>query len=379
LLPGSESSSKSEEWTIGVEEEYLVIDPTTCALCADAERIIAHLPPSYRDMVHPELLRSQIEINTPICQTLNEVRAALQDIRHTLIHTAHQIQRRIAASGTHPFSPWEEQQPSRGERYQTMATRYQRLAREQAICGYHVHIGFPNREEAIQVMNRARIWLAALLALAANSPFWQATDSGYASFRTEVWWRWPMAGPPGYFPSSADYNALVQGLTTSGGIEDATHIYWDIRPSDRYPTLEFRVTDVCLTIDDAVMIASLVRALVQSCYQQAQEKQPFPIIPTEMLRSAHWYAARYGLEGELIDFHAGRRIPARELIERLLTLLRPTLESHGEWDEVSHLVHMTLQQGNGATRQRAIYAQTRSLQEVVNFVVQETEAGCKVP
>lgn len=371
----------SDLWTMGVEEEYQIIDPSTRSLAADAERMLSSVEsfvessPATNIQVQSEMQRSQIEIATPVCNSLSEVRSALTAARQTVIAAAARIDRQIAAAGTHPFSHWKDQPITANERYQQIEQRYRQLSNEQVIFGCHVHIGCREREIALQVINRARLWLAPLLALSANSPFWLQDDTGYDSFRTEIWWRWPMAGPPPDISSLADYNRLLQQLVDTSSISDSSHLYWDIRLSERLPTIEFRTTDVCMTIDEAVMITGLIRALVQTCHEQVLRDQPYTRVSRDLLRAAHWYAARYGLSEKLIDVHRERAVPAPELITRMLSLLRPALESSDAWDEVSGLVNTTLRNGNGATRQRAIYQDTGSHRAVVDFIVEETARG----
>lgn len=252
---------------------------------------------------------------------------------------------------------------------------YQQLTRELVIFGCHVHVGISDRSIAIRVMNRARVWLAPILALAASSPFWLGTDTGYASYRTEIWGRWPISGPPLIFSSQAEYQAVVEALIATGSVEEATKVYWDVRLSERFPTVEFRLTDVCMTVDEAVMVAGLVRSLARTCYEQAQADKPFSATRHELIRAAHWRAARYGLDTELIDVEVMRAVPARELIEKFLAFVRPSLEEYGDWDEVSSLVRETMQRGNGATRQREVYKRTGRLEDVVDYIVAETLKG----
>ncbi len=367
----------SDSWTMGVEEEYQIIDPSTRALATDAERLLSSIetPLTTGIQVQPEMQRGQIEIATPVCYSLDEVRSALIQARQTVITAAAQAGRQIAAAGTHPFSHWKDQPISPDERYRQIEQRYQQLAHEQVIFGCHVHIGCGEREIALQIINRVRLWLAPLLALSANSPFWLRDDTGYDSFRTEIWWRWPMAGPPPSITSLTDYNSLLQLLVNTNSIVDSSHLYWDIRISEHVPTIEFRTMDVCMSVDEAVMITGLIRALVQTCYEQVLQEQPYLRASRDLLRAAHWHAARYGLNANLIDVHAARPVPAHELVAQMLSFLRPTLESSGTWDEISTLVDTTLRNGNGATRQRAIYHSTGSHQAVVDFVVEETARG----
>lgn len=364
-----------EDFTIGVEEEYQIINRKTRELHSRAERILEKAQETLGDEVTPELYLSQIEIGTPVCRQLAELRGELTRLRREVIAAAEQSGNRIAAAGTHPFSHWENQEITPKARYIGIAQDYQQLAREHLIFGCHVHVGISDREAAIAVMNRARPWLAVMLALAANSPFWLGVDTGYSSFRTELWRRWPMAGTPQVFNSRAEYDQLVEALIATESIEDGTKIYWDVRPSARFETLEFRVTDVCLTVDEAVMMAALVRALVRACYAQAVRGEPVQSVRPELLRSAKWRAARYGLDADLIDLEAGRALPAREMVEKFLNTLRQSLEEHGEWEETSALVRETLERGNGATRQREVYRRSGSFDDVVDFIVAETRKG----
>lgn len=368
-------SETTEDFTIGVEEEYQIVDAETRELRSQHARMLPEAQEAVGDEVQSELYLSQIEIGTPICRTIAEVRDELLRLRGGVIAAAEREGKRIAAAGTHPFSHWGEQQLTPKARYVGIAQDYQQLAREQLIFGCHVHVGIRDREAVIQVMNRARCWLAPLLALAANSPFWLGTDTGYASFRTEIWRRWPMAGTPRVFTSRAEYDRLVEALVKTESITDGTKIYWDVRPSARFETIEFRVTDVCMTVDEAVMIAGLVRALAQTCYAQAVRDEPINHARPELLRAAKWRAARYGLDADLIDTEAERAVPASELIEKFLAYLRPTLEDNKEWDETAALARETIARGTGATRQRETFARAGRLEDVVDLIIAETAKG----
>jgi carboxylate-amine ligase len=365
-------SNITEEFTVGVEEEYQIIDSETRELRSQQARMLPEAQRAVGDEVQPELYLSQIEIGTPVCRNLSEVRRELVRLRREVIAAAGLEGKRIAAAGTHPFSHWGEQQLTPKARYVGIAQDYQQLAREQLIFGCHVHVGIRDREAVIQVMNRARVWLASLLALASNSPFWLGVDTGYSSFRTEIWRRWPTAGTPQVFASRTEYDRLVEALVQTESISDGTKIYWDVRPSARFETIEFRVTDVCMTVDEAVMIAGLARSLAQTCYAQALSDEPIEHARPELLRAAKWRAARYGLDADLIDTGALSAVPAPELIEKFLVFLRPALEESGEWDEVSGLVRDTLRRGTGAKRQRAAFARRGRLEDVIDLIVAET-------
>jgi carboxylate-amine ligase len=365
----------AETFTLGVEEEYQVLNPETRALRPRAHRVLDRARPALGEEVQPEFHLSQIETASPVCRTLSEVRAEIVRLRRELISAALQDGDRIAAAGTHPFSLPDEQPITPKARYRGLEMDYQQLARELVIFGCHVHVGLGDLETRVQVMNRARIWLAPLLALAANSPFWMGEDTGYDSFRTELWSRWPMAGQPLLFSSREEYETLLQTLIDTGAVADTSRIYWDIRLPTHLPTMEFRVTDVCLTVDESVMIAGVARALTRTCREQAGRGEPYCAARPEVLRAAHWRAARHGLSEQLIHVEAGRLVPAGEVIEALLRFARPGLEAEGDWDEVSTLARETLARGNGAARQREAYARAGRLEDVVDFLVEETAKG----
>ncbi len=365
--------AKTEEYTLGVEEEYQIIDPETRALRPGAQGVLRRAQRTLgEERVVPELRTSQIEVLTPICRTLSEVRAELLQLRRAVIEAAEEESVRIAAASTHPFSHWREQPITPGERYRKIVERERRMVEEQVVFGFHVHVGLGDREAAVEVMNRARVWLALLLALSANSPFWLGEDTGYASYRAQIWGTLPTAGPPGHLSSLAEHDALVKALVATGGAMEATQVYWDMRLPQKLETVEIRVADVCTRVDEAVMLAGLSRALVRTCHERAERAEPYPKTRPEILRAAHWVAARHGLDADLVDVETERTVPAREVVEDLLSFTRPALEEHGDWEEVSTLVNETLKRGNGARRQRRAYERAGRLEGVVDMLVEET-------
>src|SRR5215212_11503137 len=368
--------AKTEEYTLGVEEEYQLIDPETRALCPGAEGVLRRARRALgEERVVPELRASQLEVLTPVLRTLSEVRAELLRLRRGVIQAAQEEGVRIAAASTHPFSHWREQPITAEERYRKILERERRMAEEQVVFGFHVHVGLSDRETAVQVMNRARLWLAPLLALSANSPFWMGEDTGYASYRTQIWGWLPTAGPPGPFSSLAEHDALVESLVATGGAMEANQVYWDMRLPQKLETVEIRVCDVCSSIDEAVMLAGLCRALVRTCHKGAEEEKPYPEVRPEILRAAHWVASRYGLGADLVDVEAGHLAPAKDVIEKLLAFTRRALEEHGDWQEVSVLVGDTLKRGNGAVRQCQVYERSGKLGDVVDALIEDTAKG----
>jgi carboxylate-amine ligase len=370
--------AEMEDYTLGVEEEYQVIDPETRALCPGAEDVLRRARRTLgEDRVVPELRASQLEVLTSVCRTLPEVREELLRLRRGVIQAAEEEGVRIAAASTHPFSHWRDQPITAEERYKKILERERRMAEEQVVFGFHVHVGLSDREAAVQTMNRAREWLAPLLALSANSPFWLGEDMGYASYRTQIWGWLPTAGPPGRFSSLAEHDAIVKSLVATGGAMEANQIYWDMRLPQAFDTVEIRVCDVCTSIDEAVMLAGLCRALIRTCRERAEYGEPYPEARPEILRAAHWIASRYGLGADLVDVEAGHLAPAREVIEKLLAFTRPALEEHGDWKGVSVLVDDTLKRGNGAVRQCQVYERSGKLVDVVDALIEDTAKGTK--
>lgn len=370
-------AEKAEEYTLGVEEEYQIVDAGTRELSPDGERVLKRARESLGDQVEAELLTSQIEVMTPVCGSLAEVRSELARLRRGVIEAAEDEGRRIAAASTHPFSHWQDQSLTPKDRYRRLMESFRQLAEEQLAFGFHVHVGIGDRGAAVEVLNRLRAWLAPMLALSANSPFWLGADSGYASYRTQVWGRFPTAGPPGHFGSLASHDSLVRALVETGSVLDVESIYWDARLPEKHETVEIRVADVCSTLDDAVMLTGLARALVRECHEQAVREEPYREVRPELLTAAHWRASRHGLDAELVDVEAGRAVPAREAVGRLLDLTRPALEEFGDWDEVSSLVGDVLEYGNGARRQRRAYGKEGRLEDVVDTLVEETARGVR--
>ncbi len=355
------------DFTLGMEEEFFLVDAATRSLRRGSDAVIDRAREAVGGHADHELQLSQLESVTPVCRTLQEVRGHLSRLRRELAAAAEAEGSRLVASGTHPFSHWDEDRITPKPAYLGLERDYQQVAREQLVCGSHVHVGLSEPDAAIQVMNRMRPWLWPVLALSANSPFWLGSDTGYASFRTEVWTRWPMAGIPEHFDSRAEYDAVVETLLAAGAIDDRARIYWDVRLSARFPTVEVRVSDVCLSVDEAVMVAGLCRALARTCHGEAVRGAPEPRPRHELLRAAKWRAARYGLGADLIDVAGHRSVPAKELVAELLAWVRPALEEDGDWDEVSAIVEETVAGGTGAARQREALSRNDRLEDVVDL------------
>jgi carboxylate-amine ligase len=365
-------------FTVGVEEEYLTVDRRSLELRPRGDRILSAARPVLGGAVQAELNLAQIEAATPVCTSISQVELQLRRVRSAIAGAASARGSAIAATGTHPCAEWMTQAITPTDRYLGLEQDYQQLAREQLICGCHVHVGIEDPDALVRVMDRVRSWVPVLLAFGANSPFWQGVDTGYASYRTQVFDRWPTAGPGPVCGDRAGYDRVIGELVALGMIPDETYVYWHLRPSSRYPTLELRVSDVALTVDDAVALAALFRALVRACHGEL--RRPAPAHPgNEAVRAATWRACRYGLEGTLIDLVEAAEVPAHELVRRLLAYVRPSCEEHGEWEEVSQKVEAVLARGNGAQRQRRALLETGSLRDVTRMIVDQTVSRTTFP
>jgi glutamate---cysteine ligase / carboxylate-amine ligase len=369
------SEAEPSLFTLGVEEEYQVVDAATGELSPSVEAVLDSVRPALGEAAQHELHRSQVEAGTPVCATLDEVRAELVHMRRAMLAAARDAGCRIVAAGTHPRSSWRAQEVTPMERYLSLAADHRRVAHETLIFGCHVHVACGDEETTLQVMNRIRPWLPVLLALGVNSPFWEGRDTGFSSYRTIVFRSWPTSGAPQPFSSRAEYDRLLAALSDAGAVSDPTRLYWDVRPSHRYPTLEFRVSDVCSRIDEAVMMAGLTRALAQTARGAHLAGEPLEHVRPELLEAAIWRAARDGLEGELIDPLSARHVPAATLVEHLLDHVGPALEEQGDRDRVSSLVGETLDGGTGAARQRAALRRRGRMTDVVEQLLEESEAG----
>jgi carboxylate-amine ligase len=354
------------ELLIGVEEEFLLIDAETGMPTPRIASILPKAAALAGDQAQEELHQAQIEHATTACDSLDQLRHELVELRKKFVRAAETEGSLVVASGTYPGHMGEDgRQVTPKSRYQEMADANSILVREQLICGCHIHVSMPGAERAINVMNRVRAWLPYLLALSANSPFWEGEDTGFASYRTEVWSRWPTSGPPGYFESPQEYEGLLEQLVDAEVILDKKMAYWDVRPSEAFPTIEIRVNDVMSRVDDVVAMAGIVRGLVSLCDRTSEPIQDYR---WELLRAANWRAARSGLSGTLLSPVDGLARPASQAIDYLLTQIAPILDERGEREEIETLCGAIVAGGNGASRQRAAYGRRQEIGDVVESV-----------
>lgn len=359
--------------TLGVEEEYLLLDRARGFPVSAAEAVCkaAGLQPALSSTeIHRELLLAQLEVATPVCETLDEVGGHLLRLRHALGEAAEQAGCRLVATGAAPYSTDGPIEITDTPRYRGLYQDAPQLVDEQLINGMHVHVGVPDRATGVAVLNRLRPWLPVLVALSANSPFWRGRDTGFASWRTVVFGRWPVSGPPPAFTDASDYDRRVRALVTGGVIRDAQQIYWQTRLSERYPTVEVRASDVQLRVEEAVMLTGLIRGLAQTAIWKHRAGEPAPRTLPEIVAAAGWHAARYGLEGSLIT-SAGTPVTARDAARALLHHVFPALAEYGDASQVTALVEQMLDDGNGSHRQRRVLKESGS-EGLVRYVADET-------
>jgi carboxylate-amine ligase len=373
-LPATTGTTPAKpDLTLGVEEELHVVDLITRELVPRAPEILARLDPKH---FSPELHRSVVETNTPVSETLDELRAGIVARRRTAVGVAESLGLALVAAGTVPLVDLESLAVTPTSRYRRMLDDYQLLAREQLICGAQVHVGIPDRDEAVAVCQRVAPALPVLLALSTSSPYWMGEDSGYASVRSLVWLRWPTAGDPGPLGSAAEHDDLVADLIASGTITDPKMVYFDVRPSAHLPTVELRVTDSSPDVDTVVLLAGLFRGLVLRARQDYRAGRPSEPTKPPLHRAAMWRAARSGLDGDLLDLpRSPVPVPAAVAVERLVGELRPQLDELGDWEQVVDLSVRALSRGSSAARQRRALARRGRISDVVDLLAADTRGG----
>ena len=359
--------------TVGIEEEFLLVDAVTGAAAPVVDDVIARVAPELRGQVQHELQTSQIEIGSPPGLELTALRHSLGLLRAGVARAAEEAGVRLLPVGTGPVDgpvPPVVDEP----RYLRMIKRFQLLTPGPGNNGMHVHVGVADPEVAVQVLNHLRPWLPILQAMTANSPYYAGLDTGYASWRSVQWEHWPSVAPTPWLESYAHYRQLIRDLVRTGMILDEGMVYWYARLSATYPTVEVRIGDVCPTADDSLLVAALVRALVATVLGDVASGRPAPRIDHYLLVAAHWRAAHDGLEGLAVDLVNGGTRPAWELLDRLVELVRPELRRHGDLPLITPLLERLRQQGTGAARQRAVYAQTGTMAGVIDHLARQVVA-----
>ena len=367
-------STVDHAFTVGVEEEFQIVDPHTWELRSHVSELLASSAPAFGDAIKREMHQSIVEVGTKICRNVAELAEEIIRNRRDLADAAERTGLRIAAAGTHPFSNWMDQVISPGERYENIVEELQQLARSLLIFGLHIHVAVPDKASMIELLNEARYFLPHLLALSTSSPFWQGRDTGLKSYRTTVFRRFPRSGIPDKFESWSEYEDYVNTLVELHCIDNGKKVWWDLRPHPTFGTLEFRVCDVPTSPRATVALAALAQAVVVKLHRLRRGNLGFRIYPRNLVEENKWRAARYGIDGKLIDFGRRAEVPMRELAVELLAFVDDVVDDLGSRKALQY-VHTIVEEGTSADKQLAVFRRTGDLRAVVQWVVEETRAG----
>ncbi len=362
------------DFTIGIEEEFQIIDPDTRELKSHITEMIEEGKMLLGEQVKPELHQSMIEIGTGICSNVEEARADLVKLRKAISGLAAKKSLRIVAASTHPFSNWKDQKITPDAHYEALINEMQFLAHSLLIFGMHVHVGIEDREAQIRIMNEMRYLLPHLLALSTSSPFWIGTNTGLKSYRSEIFKKFPRTDIPDQFRSYSEYQGYVDLLLKTGCIDRPKKIWWDVRPHPHFSTLEVRICDLPSRVDEVVMLAALIQAIVAKLYKLHKRNQGFRIYHRALIQENKWRAVRWGIDGKMIDFGKQKEVPVRDLILELLEFIDDVVDELGSREAVEY-VHTVLAEGTSADRQLRIYAETNDLNAVVDNLIMETMQG----
>ena len=369
---------KPPSLTIGIEEEYQIIDPETRELRSYITEILDH-DHLILGEIKPELHQSIVEVGTTVCTTPAQTRQELRRLRGMVMELADRKNLKVVAAGTHPFSSWMTQEITPLERYLGVKQDMADLAQQLLIFGTHVHIGIEDREFLIDAMNVARYFVPHILCLTSSSPFWMGRNTGLKSYRSVIFRNFPRTGIPRVMRDWADFQYLTENLVKTRCIPDGSKIYWDLRPHHAYPTLEFRFLDVCTRVEEAVCVAAILQAIIAKVYKLRRDNMTFRVYPGDLIEENKWRAVRYGLQGQLIDMGKQEELPARALIREILEwFVDDVVDELGSRAEVEYALRI-LQEGSSADRQLAVFERTGSLHAVVDHLIAETEEGIRGP
>ena len=361
----------AKPFTIGVEEEFQIVDPSTRDLRPQVEQMIAASGGTLSDNIKREMMQSMIETVTPVCDNVEQARAEITRLRKEVAELAEKSGLAIVAAGAHPFSMWQSQLITEDDRHKVLENDLQDVVRSILIFGLHVHVYIPDRDLMIEIMNEARYFLPHLLALSANSPFWQGRATGLKSYRTIVWQQFPRTGIPSTFNSWAEFEGLVNTLIKTNCIDNGKRIWWDLRPHPFFSTLEFRVCDMPTNVNDTVMLAAFFQAIVAKLYKLRQDNLGFRLYDRALIMENKWRAARYGIDGLLIDFGKKAEVPMRDLAVELLEFVDDVADELGSRAALNH-IHNLIRHGTGADHQLEVFRKSGDLKAVVDYLIANT-------
>jgi len=366
-------------YTIGIEEEYQTIDPVTRDLRSHIHtEMIEKGKLLLQERVKAEMHQSVVEVGTSVCNNIKEAKTEVKKLRHDMIKLARENGLSLASAATHPFTDWRTQEIYPDERYHNIVQDMKMVARANLIFGLHVHIGIEDRETAIHLMNHARYFVPHMLALSTNSPFWLGMNTGLKSYRCKVFDKFPRTNIPDYFPSWGEYDNFIKLLIKTNCIDNAKKIWWDIRPHPFFNTLEFRVCDIPMRVEETIALAALIQATVVKLHKLYTANQGFRLYRRALLMENKWRASRYGLDGKMIDFGKQKEVPTRDLLREYLEFVDDVVDELGSREELEY-IHEILETGTGADRQLQVFEETGDLKKVVDYIIKETEAGLAEP
>ncbi len=360
-----------EHYTLGIEEEFQIVDPQTRELRSRVSEILDEGKMLLGEQFKPEMIQSMIEVGTDKCYNIQEARADITNLRAITASLARKKGLAIVAASTHPISHWRDQKIFDDKRYNVLIEELQMVASSLLIFGLHVHVGMPDKDRAIHIMNAARYFLPHVLALTTSSPFWLGFNTGLKSYRSEVFKKFPRTDIPDHYDSHAAFQRYVDLLVKTGCIDDGKKIWWDVRPHPFFPTLEFRICDIPTRVDDTIAIAALFQAIVAKLDKLIEKNLGFRLYRRALIQENKWRAVRYGLDGKMIDFGKQTEVPVRDLILELLEFVDEVLDDLGSRKEVEH-IHTILERGTSADEQLRVYAETGSLHAVVDILMERT-------
>ena len=367
-------SRRDHVFTLGIEEEFQIIDPETRELRSHIQEILADGKVLLKEHVKSEMHQSVVELGTEICSDVRCVRQEVLQLRSELAMLAAHDGLKIASAGTHPFSHWMDQLTTVDERYTTIVQDMQQIARANLIFGLHVHVGIPDREAGIDIMNQARYFLPHLYALSVNSPFWLGQNTGLKAYRQMIFERFPRSGIPDAFESLSEYEDYLKLLVMTGCIDNAKKIWWDIRLHPFFDTIEFRICDAQSRVEDTIALAAIMQAIVVKLHKLRCANVTFRMYPRRLIDENRWRASRYGLDGKMIDFGRNCEMDERELLHEMLEFIAPEIDELGSQRELAHIERI-MREGTGADRQLAVWERAGDMKAVVDHIVDETYEG----
>jgi carboxylate-amine ligase len=366
---------KRPSLSIGIEEEYQTIDPETRDLRSHIQmEILPKAKLKIAEQVKPEMHQAVVEVGTKVCRDIREARKDMRNLRREMITLAEQNGLLLGSASTHPFADWKVQEIYPDERYRQVVEDMQLVARANLVFGLHVHVGIEDRDTSIHIMNSMRYFLPHILALSTNSPFWLGMETGFKSYRSKVFERFPRTGIPDVFANWADYETFINLLVKTNCIDNGKKIWWDIRPHPFFETIEVRVCDLPMRLDETLAIAALIQATALMLWKLHAANKSYRIYSRALISENKFRACRYGLEGKLIDFGKEEEVPIKKLMLEYLHLIDDVVDELGSRDEINY-IHEMLQMGSGADRQLKVYHETGDLKKVVDYIVEETRVG----